>query len=79
MLLGNMAHIINEQMSGAELEVRAEFISHLVFRKKVLPPEVLVRTIKNSFKDGLSQNRKTLDYAKTLVERYELTGQWFTY
>jgi len=79
MVPGSVAEIINARMSGTELEVRAEFISHLVFRKSILPPEVLVRTIINNFNTGLSRNKKTRDYAKALVENYELTGQWFTY
>jgi hypothetical protein len=60
------------------VEIRAEIISQLVFRKKVLPPEVLVRGTMSSFSKGLSKSKGLKEYAKLIIERYEQTGQWFT-
>jgi hypothetical protein len=72
------AEIVNGQLSRIEFEIRAELISHLVFRKKVLPPEILIRTVINSFGKGLSQGKGVKDYARMLITRQEFTGQWFT-
>jgi hypothetical protein len=72
------ADILQAHISSMELEFRAELISNLVFCKKVLPPEVLIRTVVNRFKMGLSQSKGMREYATTLVERHELTGKWFT-
>jgi hypothetical protein len=70
--------LINGELSRTEVEIRAEIISQLVFRKKVLPPEVLVRTTMSSFSKGLSKSKGLQEYAKLIIERYEQTGQWFT-
>ncbi len=59
------------------LLVRAELISVLVFRKKVIPPEVVIRSTMMMFHKGLSSRLKTKDYASAMVARYEITGQWF--
>jgi len=72
------ADIVNGQLSRAEFEVRAELISNLVFRKKVLPPEILIRSVVSSFATGLSQGKGVQDHAKMLISRQEFTGQWFT-
>jgi hypothetical protein len=69
---------ILENTSHSELEIRAELISALVFRKKTLPPAVLIKTVIQGFCRGLSRNRVTKTVAANMVERYELTGQWFT-
>jgi hypothetical protein len=69
--------ILNEHLSLSELEVRAELISVLVFRKKVIPPEVVIRSTMMMFHKGLSGRLKTKDYASAMVARYEITGQWF--
>jgi len=55
--------VINENLSLSELEVRAEIISSLVFRKKVIPPEVLIHSIMFVFHKGLSGRKETMDYA----------------
>jgi hypothetical protein len=70
--------VLHGGMTQCELEVMAELISALVFRKKVLPPEVLISSVMSSFKGGLSNERRTTAYANNMVDRHELTGQWFT-
>jgi hypothetical protein len=72
-----IAGVVNEDLSLSELEIRAELINMLVFRKKVLPPEVLIRSVLTQFQKGLSERAKTREYAKLRVETYEITGQWF--
>jgi len=72
------ADILYEGLTRYELEIRAELISHLVFWKKSLPPEVLIRLVITNFGKGLSRSKGLKDYAAGMVERYELTGQWFT-
>jgi hypothetical protein len=72
------ADILDEGLTKHELEIRAELISHLVFRKKTLPPEVLIRSVITNFRKGLSRSKGLKEHAVNMVERYELTGQWFT-
>jgi len=71
-------HDVFENISSSALEIRAELISALVFRKKTLPPAVLIKTVMQGFCKGLSRNRATKTMATNMVERAELTGQWFT-
>ncbi len=49
--------------SIAELEILAEFLSELVFRKKVIPPSILVRNIYRSYADGLCRNKSVKQLA----------------
>jgi hypothetical protein len=70
--------ILNNDIAQGELEIISEIISSLIFRKQVLPPEILIRTIMYRFKDGLSKQRGTIMIATNIVRRYELIGQWFT-
>jgi hypothetical protein len=72
------ADILHERLTRYELEIRAELVSHLVFRKKSLPPEVLIRSVITNYKKGLSRSKGLKEHAASMVERYELTGQWFT-
>ncbi len=72
------ADILHEGLTRYELEIRAELVSHLVFRKKTLPQEVLIRSVITNFKKGLSRSKGLKEHAVNMVERYELTGQWFT-
>jgi hypothetical protein len=70
--------VINATMSKHEFEIRAELINQLVFRKKILPPEVLVRVVITSFKKGLSKSKGLQDHAASLISHRDITGQWFT-
>jgi hypothetical protein len=70
--------VLDNRLTVGELEVRAELISTLVFRKKLLPPEILIRSVMSSFENGLCRSRQVKDYAVQMVARYDLTGQWFT-
>jgi len=70
--------ILSDNITPGELEILAEVIGALVFRKQVIPPDVLLRSIIYKFRNGLSKQRKTLALAAAMVNRYELIGQWFT-
>jgi hypothetical protein len=70
--------LIHEYVTKVDLEIKAELINNLVFRKKVLPPEALIKSVINSFRQGLSQSKGVREYATTMIERFEITGQWFT-
>jgi hypothetical protein len=74
----DVSDILKNSVTIGELEILAELISALVFRKQVLPPEVLIRTTIYKFRNGLSKQSKTLALATAMVDRYELLGQWFT-
>jgi hypothetical protein len=62
--------IFDSTLSTGELELRAEIIAAIVFRKKVLLPEILVKTTINAFAKGLSANRRTRQLAQGLPDRH---------
>jgi hypothetical protein len=45
---------VDPELGLAELEIRADLINELVFRKRQLPPDILIETTYNKFANGLS-------------------------
>jgi hypothetical protein len=68
--------IINGDLTIGELEIRAELITAIVFRKRTLPPEVLLRTTIELYDKGISRVRKTQQLAMAIYARYQITRQW---
>jgi len=72
----NVTDIIHGNLTPAELEIRAEIISALVFRKQVLEPQILIRNTIKRFSKGLSIQRGTTQLAVNLATRQNLQGTW---
>ncbi len=70
----NVTDIIHGNLTPAELEIRAEIISALVFRKQVLEPQILIRNTIKRFSKGLSIQRGTTQLAVNLATRQNLQG-----
>jgi hypothetical protein len=68
--------VLHETISVVELEVRAELISELVFRKRHIPPNNLILKVFTQFSNGLSRNRKVTKYASDMLDFYNVTGSW---
>jgi endonuclease/exonuclease/phosphatase (EEP) superfamily protein YafD len=58
------------------IEIISQFLSEIVFRKKVLPIDVLIRTIYTSFSKGLCRNKKVIDRANLALNSFQITGIW---
>jgi hypothetical protein len=69
--------ILDSKATIAELEIRAELIAAIVFRKKVIPPEVLINTTIKRYAKGLSTSRMTQQVAINMSNWYQISGQWF--
>jgi len=67
-LIGNLNQV--------ELEVMADIISEVMFRKKVLPPTILLKTIFVSYANGKCRRSAVTRYAQTKVSIYNNTGSW---
>jgi hypothetical protein len=61
--------ILNE-LSLPELEITAELLSELVFRKKVLPPHILLKNIYKAFADGVCWRRSVTRLATNMVNSF---------
>jgi hypothetical protein len=64
--------IIHGGLGQAELELRADLISSIVFRKQILEPQVLIHTTVTKFSRGLSRTKGVTQYATELLTRYGL-------
>jgi hypothetical protein len=62
----DILNILDSEASLSELEVRAEIINHLVFRRSIIPPDILVKTIIKSYTDKLCRRRATTNLASTI-------------
>jgi hypothetical protein len=77
--LGGVPNSLTELLLNADktlIEILTQFIDALVFRKKVLPTEVLIRTIFTSFSNGLCLNQRVTDRAKNILSNFQRTGSW---
>jgi len=70
--------LLNTNLSNSELEILAEFISAIVFRKQQIPPAVLILNTFNRFANGLSKNNKVTKFAKERLDFYTYSGNWFS-
>jgi len=68
--------ILEGRAALGEMEIRAEFVAAIVFRKKVVPPEVLISTIINGFAKGISATKTTQQLAMTMINWHQIAGQW---
>jgi hypothetical protein len=72
----NLENILDGEMSNNAFEIRAEIISLLVFRKTVIPPEILVQTVMKAYADRLCYKRALVTYAQDAVGNFTSTGMW---
>ncbi len=68
--------IIDPEIGLASLEIRADLVNELVFRKRQLPPEILIETTFNKFAKGLSKNNSITKFATEKLALYHFTGRW---
>jgi hypothetical protein len=58
------------------IEILSYLLNEIVFRRKVLPPDVLIKTIYTSFSKGLCRNTKITDRATLVLNTYLMTNSW---
>jgi hypothetical protein len=69
-------NIIDSDLGMGEFEIRADIINELVFRKRHLPPDILIETTYHKFANGLSRNRVVSKYAQEKINMYRAIGTW---
>ena len=60
-----------------ELEIRADFLSALVFRKGILPPNTLINMTYLKYSKGLCKNNKVNELAQEKIEHHNTTSRWY--
>ena len=60
-----------------ELEIRADFLSALVFRKGILPPNTLINMTYLKYSKGLCKNNKVKELAQEKIEHHNTTSRWY--
>jgi hypothetical protein len=64
-------------MSSEELEIHADLLSAIVFRKGILPPNTLIELTYLKFSKGLCKNNKVIELALTKLEHRHATRRWY--
>jgi len=67
---------ISTQISREELEIHADLLSSIVFRKGTLPPNTLIELTHLKYSKGICKNSKVKELAKTKLENHNATGRW---
>jgi hypothetical protein len=63
-------------MSKEELEILADLLSSIVFRKSMLPPNILIELTYLKYSKAISKNHKVIELAKTKLDNHNVTGMW---
>ena len=69
----NPLDVLHGQLTLAELEIRAEFVSQIVFRKQILEPAILGETTLMRFTRGLSKTKGVTQCATSWLTRLRMT------
>jgi hypothetical protein len=72
----NTKNVISIGESREELEIRADLLSAIIFRKGNLPPNTLINMTYLKFSKGLCRNKKVSELAKRKIEYHISTGRW---
>ncbi len=77
--LGISPHTLEDiviNLNVPDLEIMSNFLSEIIFRKKVLPPDILIRTIFSTYAAGTSASAAVTKMATNKLTLYHHTGQW---
>jgi exonuclease III len=77
--LGVVPNSLTELLTSVDrinIEILTQLIDALVFRKKVLPTDVLIRTTITAFANGLCRNQRVIGRAKNILNNFQSTGSW---
>jgi hypothetical protein len=65
------AHLTRE-----ELEIHADLISSIVFRKNTIPPNTLIELTYLKYSNGICRNNKIKEIAKANINNHNARGIW---
>jgi hypothetical protein len=65
----SVTNLLGLTLRCSELEIRGDIIRQLVFRKHVLPPDVLTRVTVGKYAAGLVNNSYYTNIAQSLINR----------
>ncbi len=69
-------NVIGAEMTREELEIHADLISSIVFKKGILPPNILIELTYLKYSKGLCKNTKVKDIATDKLAQHNATGRW---
>jgi hypothetical protein len=68
--------VLGTQLTREELEIHADLILSIVFRKNTLPPSTLIALTFLKYSKGICRNNKVKEMAKIRVDNHNSTGAW---
>ncbi len=63
-------------MTKEELEIQADLLSSIVFKKGILPPNIIIELTYLKYSKELCKNTKVKDLATDRLEQHNITGRW---
>jgi hypothetical protein len=80
LLLGIIANdtktVLGTHLTKAELQMHADLLSSIVFRKIALPPTTLIELTYIKYSKGLCRNNKVKEMARTMIDNHNTNGTW---
>ncbi len=71
-----LMNILDTDLSQSAFEIRAEIVNLLVFRKVLMPPDVLIQVVMKAYADRLCYKRAVTMHVQTAVENFITTRSW---
>ena len=79
-LLGIIANdtktVLGTHLTKAELQMHADLLLSIVFRKSALPPTTLIELTYIKYSIGLCRNNKVKEMARTMIDNHNTNGTW---
>jgi len=69
--------ILDPDITNPEFEIRASLIETIIFRKQIIPPDIVIMNTFTKYAQGLGCNKKLADFAKRKLAIKTATGRWY--
>jgi hypothetical protein len=69
--------ILDPDITNSEFEIRASLIETIIFRKQIIPPDIVIMNTFTKYSQGLGCNKKLADFAKRKLVIKTATGRWY--
>jgi hypothetical protein len=69
-------NVIGTHLTKEELEIHADLLLSIVFRKSTLQPTTLIELTYLKYSKGLCRNSKIKEMAKSMIDNHKTNGSW---
>jgi hypothetical protein len=65
----SVSEVLGVNLNRNALEIRADILNYIVFRQKMIPPSILVRTTLEKYANGIVNRDMLIRTAQALLDR----------